>query len=164
VKPAPFEYLRARTPEEAVELLAGAGDGARVLAGGQSLVLDMNLRRVRPTRLVDINPISDLDLLTVEGDSLRIGALVRHKTFEEPVVAGPLGGMLALACGHIAHPPIRARGTMVGSLAYAHPSAEWGAVALDAELDLLGPGARAPWGPPASSAVPSPRPASRTSC
>lgn len=144
MKPAPFDYFRARTPEEAAALLADAGDEARVLAGGQSLVLDMNFRRVRPSRLVDINPVDELDRLDAEGDYLRVGALVRHRAFEEPVVPGPLGAMLARACGHIAHPPIRARGTMVGSLAYAHPAAEWGAVAvaLDAELELLGPGGR----------------------
>lgn len=141
MKPAAFDYRAARTPEEAVELLAGSEGDARVLAGGQSLVLDMNLRRTRPDRLVDINPSDGLDGLTVDGGTLRIGALVRHRAFEDSTVPGPLGGLLSMASRHIAHPPVRARGTMAGSLAYAHPAAEWGAVAaaLGAEIELLGP-------------------------
>lgn len=140
MKPAAFDYRAARTPEEAVNLLAEADRDARVLAGGQSLVLDMNLRRSRPDLLVDINRSDGLDELTVEGDALRVGALVRHRTFEGSTVPGPLGNLLSLVSRHIAHPPVRARGTMAGSLAYAHPAAEWPAVAtaLDAEIEVLG--------------------------
>jgi carbon-monoxide dehydrogenase medium subunit len=75
---------------------------------------------------------------------LRVGPLVRHRAFESPEVPGALGELLRLVVHHIAHPPVRARGTMLGSLAYAHPAAEWPAVAaaLDAEIDLLGPAGR----------------------
>lgn len=144
MKPAAFDYHQARTPEEAVALLGEAGGEARILAGGQSLVLDMNFRRLRPARLVDINPIGELDHLTVRDTTLRVGALVRHRAFERAVVPDPLGALLARVSHHIAHPPIRARGTMVGSLAYAHPAAEWCAVAtaLDAEIELLRPSGR----------------------
>ena len=145
MKPAAFDYLAVRTPQEAVSALAEKPGEARVLAGGQSLVLDMNYRRERPARLVDINGVTELDRLETDDGTLWVGALIRHHRFEEPVVAGPLGRLLSQVSHHIAHPPIRARGTMIGSLAYAHPAAEWPAVvvALDAELDLLGPeGAR----------------------
>jgi len=141
VKPAPFEYVPARSAAEAVEALAG--EGASVLAGGQSLVFEMNFRRARPRTVIDINPAGDLDLLAVEGGRLRVGALARHAAFEGGSGApGKLGRLLATVARHIAHPPVRARGTMVGSLAHAHPAAEWPAVAvaLDAELRLLGTG------------------------
>lgn len=138
MKPPPFEYCRASTLGEAVAVLSD-GD-SKVLAGGQSLVIDLNRRRTRPARLVDINRVAELDLLRIEEDRLRVGALVRHATFEHAVEPGPLGRLLAEVSRTIAHPPIRTRGTMVGSLAYAHPAAEWCTVAaaLDAELHLAG--------------------------
>lgn len=139
MKPPPFDYVAARSLDDAVTALA---DGqTHVLAGGQSLVLEMNFRTLRPRRLVDINDIAGLDRLRTDDTTLRVGPLVRHRVFESPSVPGPLGTLLSRIARHIAHPPIRARGTMLGSLAYAHPAAEWPAlaVALDAELDLLGP-------------------------
>ena len=141
MKPAAFDYVAVHTPQEAVSALAENPEETRILAGGQSLVLDMNYRRERPARLVDINGVAELDRLEVSDKTLRVGALVRHRSFEEPVVAGPLGRLLSRVSHYIAHPPIRARGTMIGSLAYAHPAAEWPAVAvaLDAELTLSGP-------------------------
>jgi carbon-monoxide dehydrogenase medium subunit len=144
MKPAPFEYVAVRTAREAVDALA-AVPGARVLAGGQSLVLELNYRTLRPVRLVDINRVAEFTGLDVTDGVLRVRPLVRHRTFELPVAAGALGRLLARTVRHIAHPPIRARGTMLGSLAYAHPAAEWPAVAVafDADLDLTGPdGAR----------------------
>jgi carbon-monoxide dehydrogenase medium subunit len=145
VKPAPFDYVAATTPQQVVHELAAAPETTRVLAGGQSLVLEMNHRAVRPARLVDINPVADFDRLdttTAASDArawLRVGPLVRHRAFERPAEPGPLGRLLARAAHVIAHPPVRARGTMLGSLAYAHPTAEWPtlAVTLDAELDLV---------------------------
>ena len=141
MKPVAFDYQAVRTPQEAVSALTENPEETRILAGGQSLVLDMNYRRERPTRLVDINGVTELDRLEADDGSLHVGALVRHRRFEEPVVAGPLGRLLSRVSYYIAHPPIRARGTMIGSLAYAHLAAEWPAVAvaLDAELELLGP-------------------------
>ncbi len=142
MKPAPFEYVAAGSADEAVTALA---DGrTRVLAGGQSLVLEMNYRSARPDRLVDINRVPDFDRLTVADGVLRIGPLARHRAFESGAAPGALGTLLAEVAHHIAHPPIRARGTMLGSLAYAHPAAEWPAVVttLDAELELRGVGGR----------------------
>jgi aerobic carbon-monoxide dehydrogenase medium subunit len=139
MKPATFEYVAAGSPDDVVAALA---DGqTEVLAGGQSLVLEMNYRSRRPHRLVDINRVPGFDRLVQDGDVLRVGPLVRHHAFAGDTVAGPLGVLLRQVVRHIAHPPIRARGTMLGSLAYAHPAAEWPAVvtALGAEVDLTGP-------------------------
>ncbi|MGF2947485.1 FAD binding domain-containing protein [Mycobacterium sp. Lab-001] len=140
MKPAPFDYVAAQSPQDAVAALAD-GDTC-VLAGGQSLVLEMNFRTARPRRLVDINGVAGFGELTLEPVALRVGPLVRHRAFEFDAVPGPLGTLLRRVARHIGHPPIRARGTMAGSLAYAHPAAEWPAVAtaLDAEIELRGPG------------------------
>ncbi|WP_432994185.1 FAD binding domain-containing protein [Dactylosporangium sp. CA-233914] len=142
MKPAPFDYLAARSAGEAVAALADGG--AQVLAGGQSLVLEMNYRRARPRRLVDINRIAGLDRLEAADGTLRVGPLVRHRAFESQAVPGPLGALLRRVARHIAHPPIRARGTMLGSLAFAHPAAEWPAVvtALGGRIDLVARGRR----------------------
>jgi carbon-monoxide dehydrogenase medium subunit len=139
VKPAPFEYRRPGSTGEAAELLAEHGDDARVLAGGQSLMLELNYRRIQPRVLVDINRVAELDRLERGGGALRVGALTRHARFERLSGDDPLERLLTLVSRSIAHPPIRNRGTMVGSLAYAHPAGEWPmvAVALDAELTLL---------------------------
>jgi carbon-monoxide dehydrogenase medium subunit len=130
MKPAPFEYHAPRTLEEAVTLLARVAprDG-RVLAGGQSLVPAMALRLARPAHLVDINGVKDLERLAVEGGELVIGACVRHAAFHRPAGEGPLGPLLSEVARHIAHVPIRTRGTFCGSLAHADPASEWCLVA-----------------------------------
>ncbi|AUA07977.1 molybdopterin dehydrogenase [Streptomyces sp. SID8382] len=146
MKPADFDYTVPRTVPEALDVLADTGRDVRVLAGGQSLILEMHLQRIRPDLVVDINRITELDHLTTDGGQVEVGALVRHGRFESPhVVLGPLGRLFSLAVVNIAHPPIRARGTMVGSLAWGHPASEWCAIAtaLDAGIRLQGPdGAR----------------------
>jgi aerobic carbon-monoxide dehydrogenase medium subunit len=126
VKPAPFAYHAPKTPEQAVAILAEvAPEDGRVLAGGQSLVPTMAFRLARPAHLVDINQIAGFDRLAVEGNALSIAACVRHATFHRPVAAAPLGDLLAFVVRHIAHYPIRTRGTFCGSLAHADPAAEW---------------------------------------
>jgi carbon-monoxide dehydrogenase medium subunit len=96
----------------------------------------MNFRLARPATLVDINRLPDLAGVTGNRSQVRIGALTRHRVFEEPVVAGPLGPLLSRIAHHIGHLPIRVRGTFGGSLAHADPAAEWCLVAatLDAEM------------------------------
>jgi carbon-monoxide dehydrogenase medium subunit len=140
VKAAPFDYVAPRSAGDVVALL---GDGTAVLAGGQSLMLELAYRRRRPRLVVDLNRVTDFSAFPAlrENGVLAVGPLVRHRVFERPVTADPLGRLLAKIVPNIAHPPIRARGTMLGSLAYAHPAAEWAAVAvtLDAAFDLLGP-------------------------
>ncbi|WIM99116.1 FAD binding domain-containing protein [Actinoplanes oblitus] len=134
-----FEYLAATDLDEVIAALADGGTS--VLAGGQSLVLELAAAEAPPRRVVDINRVAGLDTLAEADGFLRVGPLVRHRTFESDTVGGPLGDLLRVVVRHIGHPPIRARGTMLGSLAYAHPAAEWPvvAVALDAELVLTGP-------------------------
>jgi carbon-monoxide dehydrogenase medium subunit len=141
VKPAAFDYVAPTTVDDAVAALAGTDRRVDVLAGGQSLLLELHYRRRQPDLVVDINRVADLDGLRVRDGDLVVGALARHDTFETPVPdTGPLGRQLAAAASHIAHPPIRALGTMAGSLAWAHPASEWCAlaVALDARVELRG--------------------------
>ncbi|MGC0318364.1 FAD binding domain-containing protein [Kitasatospora acidiphila] len=145
MKPAAFDYVVPRTVAEAVEVLGATGRKAQVLAGGQSLILEMHLQRIRPELVVDINRIAGLDQLSVDDNTLRVGALVRHGAFESArAVPGPLGALFARAVVNIAHPPIRSRGTMVGSFAWAHPASEWCAIgtALDADIELHGQAGR----------------------
>jgi aerobic carbon-monoxide dehydrogenase medium subunit len=137
MKPAPFVYHAPKTIEEAVATLAEvAPEDGRVLAGGQSLVPIMAFRLARPAHLVDINGVTALARLAVDGDKLSIGACVRHAAFHKPVVDGPLGALLSKVVRHIAHYPIRTRGTFCGSVAHADPASEWClvAAALGAEM------------------------------
>ena len=141
MKSAPFIYHAPRTVGDAVAILGdvAAADG-RVLAGGQSLVPAMAFRLARPAHLVDINGIAALDRLSVDGDTLSIGACVRHAAFHRPKVEGVSGGLLSRLLGtvvqHIAHYPIRTRGTFCGSIAHADPASEWclTAATLGAEM------------------------------
>src|SRR5579871_2234786 len=137
MKPAAFRYHAPKTIDEAVKLLAEvAPEDGRVLAGGQSLVPTMAFRLAKPGHLVDINNVAGLDQLAVKDGKLVIGACVRHAAFVKPVCDGPLGTLLASVVQHIAHYPIRNRGTFCGSLAHADPSSEWCLVmtALDGEM------------------------------
>jgi len=137
MKPASFRYHAPQTIEEALAMLAEyAPDDGRVLAGGQSLVPTMAFRLARPHHLVDINGIEALRRLAIEDGKLVIGAGVRHQAFHRPVVEGPLGALLSAVMRHIAHYPIRTRGTFCGSLAHADPASEWclAAATLGAEM------------------------------
>jgi carbon-monoxide dehydrogenase medium subunit len=137
MKPAPFVYHAPTTIDDTVALLAElAGDDGRILAGGQSLVPTMAFRLARPAHLIDINSVAALDRLAIAGDALAIGACVRHSAFHRPPVEGPLGALMAFVVRHIAHYPIRVRGTFCGSLAHADPASEWCLVAatLGAEM------------------------------
>ncbi|MGA7325613.1 MAG: xanthine dehydrogenase family protein subunit M [Rhodomicrobium sp.] len=140
MKPAPFEYVRARSPIEAVQLLANIGDGARVIAGGQSLLPALNLRLDTPTHLIDISGIAELRGISVKPDGIRIGAGTRHSDVERSELIAQRIPLLAEAVRHIAHPAIRNRGTIGGNLAYADPASELPAcmVALDAVFVVLG--------------------------
>lgn len=122
MKPAAFEYVRAESVAHAVEVLA-AGDG-KVIAGGQSLMPMMNFRLVKPSVLVDINAIADLDRVERDGSRLRIGALVRHfMTARDPIVASS-APIVTEAMKHVAHLTVRNRGTFCGSVCHADPAAE----------------------------------------
>jgi len=161
VKPPPFRYRAVASVAEATELLAELGTHAAVLAGGQSLLIDLHFRRARPEMVVDINQLSELAQLQVADGWVQIGALVRHRELEQGRLsqraagpdgggratdgggratdggADPLGRLCALAARHIAHPPVRVRGTFAGSVAWAHPAAEWCALAAAMEAEML---------------------------
>jgi carbon-monoxide dehydrogenase medium subunit len=137
MKPAPFVRHVPKTLDEALRILAEvAPHDGRVLAGGQSLVPIMAFRLAKPAHLVDINEIAGLDKISSDSKSLAIGACVRHAAFHKRVVDNPLGQLLSAVARHIAHYPIRMRGTFCGSLAHADPASEWCLVAatLDATL------------------------------
>jgi carbon-monoxide dehydrogenase medium subunit len=145
MKPAPFDYLAPASVREAVTALAGRGPDACVLAGGQSLLIELRYRQRRPALVVDVNRIDALSRLTVDDASVHVGALVRHAELERARFDDPLAELFRRVAPYVGHPPIRARGTFAGSLAWAHPAAEWCAlaVALGAEVELRGPeGAR----------------------
>jgi carbon-monoxide dehydrogenase medium subunit len=136
VKPAAFSYLKPANVAETLALLAEQADSCKILAGGQSLVPAMNFRLARPEALIDINDLGELDYVRISSDRLHIGALTRHAAFHRPVVEAPIGGLLSKVVRHIAHYPIRQRGTFAGSIAHADPASEWCLVAttLGAEM------------------------------
>ena len=137
MKPADFEYHAPRTLDELLALLAAHRDDGKLLAGGQSLVPVMNFRLARPPHLIDLNRVAELDFLREESGVLRIGALTRHAAFHRPVVAGPTGKLLAQVVQHIAHYPIRMRGTFAGSIAHADPASEWCVVVRVLEAEIV---------------------------
>ena len=139
MKPAAFDYHRPEGVDEALHLLADHGDGAKILAGGQSLIPVMNFRLAQPAVLVDVNRLAELDTVE-EGDdgSLRLGALVRQARLERESAVARRSPLLAEAIPHVAHPQIRNRGTVVGSIVHADPAAELPAVLalLDGHVEV----------------------------
>jgi carbon-monoxide dehydrogenase medium subunit len=142
VIPRPFEYERARTVEEAVAALAGAGDrDVKLLAGGQSLIPMLSFGLARPDLLVDVGGL-DLDGLELLEGRVRVGAGTTHRELELGTGARELLPLAAQAARHIGNPRVRNRGTFGGSLAHADPAAELGAVLLahGGEVVARGPG------------------------
>jgi carbon-monoxide dehydrogenase medium subunit len=141
MKAPAFDYIRVATVAEACAALARHGQDARLIAGGQSLLPAMNLRLASTGVLIDIGRISGLDGIAVNDGVLRIGALVRHEAaLRDPVVARHMP-LLTEALRHVAHPAIRARGTIGGNLAHADPASELPAciLALDAVMEATSP-------------------------
>lgn len=130
MKPPQFDYRRPSSLDEALALLAQTELDPMPLAGGQSLVPMMNFRMSRPGMLVDLNRIDGLSGVTETGGLLRIGAMTRYVELTESEAVQRAVPLLALALPHVAHPAIRNRGTVGGSLALADPAAELPAVAL----------------------------------
>ena len=138
MKPAPFAYHAPRTLDEALTLLDDYGTDAKALAGGQSLIPAMNFRLATPSILVDLNGIESLSYVRNGGEVLRVGAMTRHRILERSDAIARRTPLVAAAMPFVAHPAIRTRGTLGGSLAHADPAAELPAVmlALDATFTL----------------------------
>jgi CO/xanthine dehydrogenase FAD-binding subunit len=156
MKSAPFEYARAASVAETCTLLVSYGEGAKLIAGGQSLVPMMAMRLVRPAFLIDINEIAELKFVKMEKDAARIGACTRQCAVERDEPLGERVPLLRRALKWVGHAQTRNRGTVGGSLAHADPSAELplaaqvlgakmilrsvkGARTLDAEKFFAGP-------------------------
>lgn len=137
MKPAPFAFLRPSTLEEALAALADT-QGAKVLAGGQSLVPLLSMRLAAPSMLVDINGLPGLGHVAADATGVRIGALARHADVLASTGASAAQPLLAMALSHVAHPTIRNRGTTVGSLVHADAAAEMPMVLrlLDGSVDV----------------------------
>ena len=141
MKAAAFDYVKPKALQEALSLLAEAGDGAQLIAGGQTLLATLNLRLSEPSVLIDITDLTELKGITLVGDQLRIGALVTHTEIEDSELIAKHAPLLKAAAPHIAHRAIRNLGTWGGSLAYGDPAAEWPAcsLALRATMIIQGP-------------------------
>jgi carbon-monoxide dehydrogenase medium subunit len=140
MKPAQFEHVRAASLADAISQL-GAQDGARVLAGGQSLGPMLNLRLAQPKVLVQVNRLPELCGVAEEADAVTIGACVTHAAIADGLVPDIGNGVLARVADNIAYRAVRNRGTIGGSLCHGDPAADWVTVltALDAMVLLEGP-------------------------
>ncbi|MBO0826322.1 MAG: xanthine dehydrogenase family protein subunit M [Streptosporangiales bacterium] len=134
MKPIDFDLHRPETLDEALDLLAEHGDDGKVLAGGQSLLPLLNFRLARPAHLVDVGRVASLAVLRRTATGVTVGAMVRQASAEQSPAVASHCPLLAAALPNIAHPPIRNRGTLGGSLAHGDPAAELPSVAtaLDA--------------------------------
>jgi aerobic carbon-monoxide dehydrogenase medium subunit len=144
VKPAPFAYVRAKSLEQAIDLLARSDGEARLLAGGQSLMATLNMRLSTPKLLIDINRVAGLSGITVKNGQIEIGALTRHVEAEQSAEIAKHAPLIALAMPHVGHAAIRNRGTIGGSIAFADPAAELPAclLALGGEVEIAGEAGR----------------------
>lgn len=142
MKPAPFAYAKARSVEDAVKLLGEHGESAKLLAGGQSLMATLNMRLSHPSILIDLNAISGLSGITLKDGFVEIGALARQAAAAKSDGIARHAPLIAMALPHIAHPAIRNRGTIGGSIAFADPAAELPAcfLALGGDAVIAGPG------------------------
>lgn len=144
MKARAFSYVCPTTLAEAFDAFDAAGDEASYIAGGQSLVPALALRLQAPECLIDIFHIAELRGISQEGNWLRLGALTRHVEVHDDTLIATCAPLLALAAPHVAHPAIRNRGTLGGSVALADPASEFPAMmlAMEAEMEIAGPGGR----------------------
>jgi len=141
MKAAAFDYVKPKALHEVLSLLEEAGEDARLIAGGQTLLATLNMRLSEPSVLIDITDIAELKGISVVGNNLRIGALVTHTEIEDSELVAKNAPLLKAAAPHIAHRAIRNLGTWGGSLAYGDPAAEWPAcsLTLGATMIIHGP-------------------------
>ncbi len=139
--PAPFDYQAPATLEEAISLLAGDPDGAKVLAGGHSLIPAMKLRLAQPQLLVDIARIKSLAYIREEGNQILLGATTTHYQLESSELLKQICPLLPLCAASIGDVQVRNKGTIGGSVAHSDPAGDWPAavLALDADIVLVGP-------------------------
>jgi carbon-monoxide dehydrogenase medium subunit len=138
MKPAPFEYVAPTDMAEALDVLAGYGDEAKILAGGQSLMPLMNMRLARPRMLVDINRLAELAYISLGIDeTLAVGALTRQRAVERATVVQTHNPLLAAVMPYLGHSQIRNRGTIGGSVVHADPAAELPALCLALETEFV---------------------------
>jgi aerobic carbon-monoxide dehydrogenase medium subunit len=130
MKAAAFSYARPKRLAEVLQLLVEHGDEARLLAGGQTLLATLNMRLSEPALLIDLQSVAELKGLSLQGNYLRIGALVTHTQIEDSALVAQHAPLLSAAAPHIAHRAIRNLGTFGGSIAYGDPAAEWPACLL----------------------------------
>jgi carbon-monoxide dehydrogenase medium subunit len=144
VIPAPFDYVRAESAEEAISLVGEHGEDAKFLAGGHSLLPLMRLRLAQPSVLIDIGRVGDMSYVREDGDQIAIGALTRLADVEHSDVLAQHVPLLAHAAGHVGDPPVRHRGTIGGTIVHADPAADLPAttLALGATYVAQGPNGR----------------------
>ena len=128
--PAPFDYVRAESAEEAISLVGQHGDEAKFIAGGHSLLPMMKLRLAQPSVLIDIGRLSDLSYIRDAGDHVAIGAMTRHMDVETSELLREHVPLLAHAAGHVGDPQVRHRGTLGGTIAHADPASDLPATTL----------------------------------
>ncbi len=128
--PAPFDYVRAESAEEAISLVAQHGDEAKFIAGGHSLLPMMKLRLAQPSVLIDIGRLTDLSYIRDEGGHIAIGAMTRHMDVETSDLLKEHVPLLAHAAGHVGDPQVRHRGTLGGTIAHADPASDLPATTL----------------------------------
>jgi carbon-monoxide dehydrogenase medium subunit len=140
VYPRQFDYYAPKTLSEALKIVRERGEDAKLLAGGQSLIPMMKLRLASPAFVVDLNRIRELSYIKSEGESMKIGALTRHADIEHSAEVGNKVPLMVEAASQIADQQVRNLGTIGGSLCHADPAADWPAVvlALDAEVVAVG--------------------------
>jgi carbon-monoxide dehydrogenase medium subunit len=139
VYPSRFDYLAPASLEEVVEAL-GEREGAKVMAGGQSLIPVLKLRIASVDTVVDLNGVAGLDGIDQDGDGLRIGALVRHADAERSAALTERYGLLGSTARLVADPLVRNRGTVCGSLAHADPQGDWGSAMLAVRASVVARG------------------------
>ncbi len=138
--PAQFEYHKASTVKEALDLLGKYKDEAKLLAGGHSLLPAMKLRLAQPKHLIDIGKVAGLSGVKEEGGTLVIGAMTTHYAIESSALLKSKCPLLPEVAGHIGDPMVRNMGTIGGSLAHADPAADWPAAAIALSADLVAEG------------------------
>ncbi|MBI2683560.1 MAG: xanthine dehydrogenase family protein subunit M [Acidobacteriales bacterium] len=140
--PTPFDYIAAKSLDEAVALLGKHGEAAKILAGGHSLVPAMKLRLAQPQVLIDISRIKDLAYIREEGNSLRVGAMTTHYALESSKRVRVVSPLLAECAAAIGDVQVRNRGTIGGSVVHADPAADWPAAMIALRVEMVCAGAK----------------------